>query len=161
MYTYRGITHSKAKVFSVTFVYGATQSDGYRPNYRHLTPKVDRNGFWPARFLCHGNSSPDEILSVCFAQEERKVYLKTHSGKVELDTEHLLHLSQRHLCTSAVERQPTNSGEQVTTWRDLNGLFYRHSHIVRLLLQSNSTELHLSMNILKLVAWLFDHRVLS
>jgi hypothetical protein len=53
-----------------------------RTNYRHLTPKVDRNGFCPARFLCHGNGSPDEILSICLAQENREMYPQTHSGKL-------------------------------------------------------------------------------
>jgi hypothetical protein len=42
--------------------------------YRHLTPKVDRNGFWPVLFLCHGNGSPDGILSIFLAQENREIY---------------------------------------------------------------------------------------
>jgi hypothetical protein len=25
-------------------------------------------------FLCHGNGSPDEILSICLAQENREMY---------------------------------------------------------------------------------------
>jgi hypothetical protein len=33
-------------------------------------------------FLCHGNGSPDEILQICLAQENREMYPKTHSGKL-------------------------------------------------------------------------------
>jgi hypothetical protein len=33
-------------------------------------------------FLCHRNDSPDEILSICLAQENREMYPKTHSGKL-------------------------------------------------------------------------------
>jgi hypothetical protein len=33
-------------------------------------------------FLCHGNGSPDEILSICLAQENREMYPKTHSDKL-------------------------------------------------------------------------------
>jgi hypothetical protein len=29
----------------------------------------------PARFLCNGNGSPDEILSICLAQENQEMYL--------------------------------------------------------------------------------------
>jgi hypothetical protein len=69
---FRRIIHSEEKVFSVTLVESVTKFDGYRQNYCHLTPKVNRNGFCPARFLCHGNGSPDEILSICLAQENRE-----------------------------------------------------------------------------------------
>jgi hypothetical protein len=31
-------------------------------------------------FLCLGNGSPDEILSICLAQENREMYPWTHSG---------------------------------------------------------------------------------
>jgi hypothetical protein len=44
--------------------------------------KVDRNGFCHACFLCHGNGSPDEILSICLAKENREMYPLTHSGKL-------------------------------------------------------------------------------
>jgi hypothetical protein len=71
---FRRIIHSEEKVCSVTFMESVTKFDGYRPNYRHLTPKVDRNGFCPARFMCHGNGSPDEILSIYLAQENREMY---------------------------------------------------------------------------------------
>jgi hypothetical protein len=33
-------------------------------------------------FLCHGNGSPDEILSICLGQEKREMYPFTHSGKL-------------------------------------------------------------------------------
>jgi hypothetical protein len=33
-------------------------------------------------FLCHGNGLPDEILSICLAQENREMYPWTHSGKL-------------------------------------------------------------------------------
>jgi hypothetical protein len=33
-------------------------------------------------FPCQGNGSPDEILSMCLAQEKRKMYPETHSGKL-------------------------------------------------------------------------------
>jgi hypothetical protein len=71
---FRRIFQSEEKVFSVTFVESVTKSDGYRPNYRHLTPKADWNCFCPARFLCHGNGLPDEILSICLAQENQEMY---------------------------------------------------------------------------------------
>jgi hypothetical protein len=32
-----------------------------------------------ARFVCHRNSSPDEIFSICLAQENREMY---HSDKL-------------------------------------------------------------------------------
>jgi hypothetical protein len=32
-------------------------------------------------FLCHGNGSLDEILSICLEQENREMYLDTHSRK--------------------------------------------------------------------------------
>jgi hypothetical protein len=45
-----------------------------RPDYCNLTPKFDRNGFCPVRFLCHGSGSPDEILSICLVQGNREMY---------------------------------------------------------------------------------------
>jgi hypothetical protein len=69
---FRTIIDSEEKVFSVTSVESDRKCDGYRPNYRHLTPKVDWNGLCPARFLCHRNGSPDEILSNCLAQTIRE-----------------------------------------------------------------------------------------
>jgi hypothetical protein len=35
---------------------------------------MQRNGFYPARFLYDGNGSPDEILSICLAQKYRQMY---------------------------------------------------------------------------------------
>jgi hypothetical protein len=52
------------------------------------------------------------------------------------DNEHSLHLRKRHCCTTTVSIQLTDWREQVTTWRDLCGLLYSHSDIVRLLIQS-------------------------
>jgi hypothetical protein len=51
----------------------------WEPELLHLswavtTQKVDRNVFCPARFLYHGNDSPDEILSICLAQENREMH---------------------------------------------------------------------------------------
>jgi hypothetical protein len=60
-------------------VESVTKFDGYRPNYCHLTPKVDRNGFCPARFLCHGNGL---LLPISLAQDNREMYPYTHSGKL-------------------------------------------------------------------------------
>jgi hypothetical protein len=86
-------------------------------------------------------------------------YVRTRR-QVVFNNEHSLHLWKRHPCTSTVERQLTDWREQVTTWRDLRGLLYSHSDIVCLLIQSNCTDLQPSINILKWVAWLFDHPVL-
>jgi hypothetical protein len=61
-------------LLSVGNVQSVTKFDGYRPHYRQLTPKVDQNGFCPARFLCHGNGSSDDILSICLAQENPEMY---------------------------------------------------------------------------------------
>jgi hypothetical protein len=36
----------------------------------------------PARFLCHENRSPDDILSICLTQEIREMYHKKHSVKL-------------------------------------------------------------------------------
>jgi hypothetical protein len=35
-----------------------------------------------ARFLCHGNGLPEEILTICLAQKNWKMYFQTHSGKL-------------------------------------------------------------------------------
>jgi hypothetical protein len=75
------------------------------------------------------------------------------------DNEHSLHLWKRHPCTSTVEKQLTDWREQVTTWRDLCGLFYSHSDIVCLLIQLNCTELQPWIDILIWIAWLFDYPV--
>jgi hypothetical protein len=40
------ILHSEEEVMSVTFVESVTNFDRYHPNYCHLTPKVDWNGFY-------------------------------------------------------------------------------------------------------------------
>jgi hypothetical protein len=69
-------------VFAVTFVEIVSKVDGYLSNYSHLTSKVGRKVLCPARFLCHGNGSQDEILSICLAQENRKMHPSTHSGKL-------------------------------------------------------------------------------
>jgi hypothetical protein len=76
------IIHSEQKVFSGRFVKNITKFDEHRPNYRHLTPKVDQNGFYPTHFLCHPNGLPDEILSTWLAEENRKMHPWTHSGKL-------------------------------------------------------------------------------
>jgi hypothetical protein len=71
---YIKIRKQKKKVkLSVRNVHSVTKFD-YIVQTRHLAPKVDRNGFCPARFLCHGNGSPDEILLICLAQENREMY---------------------------------------------------------------------------------------
>jgi hypothetical protein len=72
--TFHRIIYYVEKVFSVTFMESITKFDGYHPNYCHLTTKVDRNGFCPAHFLCHGNSSPDEILLICLTKEIWEMY---------------------------------------------------------------------------------------
>jgi hypothetical protein len=81
-----------------------------RPNYRHLTMKVNRNGFCSARFLCHENGSTDEMKSICLAQENQETHHYTHSGKFSnnetagsVGNEQSLHLWERHPCTLAVE----------------------------------------------------------
>jgi hypothetical protein len=43
-------------------------------------PKVDRNCFCRARFLCHRNGSPDEMISTRLAQDDRQMIPYTHSG---------------------------------------------------------------------------------
>jgi hypothetical protein len=40
------------------------------------------NGFCLAHFPCHGNSSPDEILLICLAQEIWEMYPWTNSGNL-------------------------------------------------------------------------------
>jgi hypothetical protein len=65
----RGIIHSEEKVFSVTFMHSRTNFDACCPNYCQLTPKADWNGFCLAHFLCYGNGSPNEILSICLTWE--------------------------------------------------------------------------------------------
>jgi hypothetical protein len=48
--------------------------DVCRPDNGDVTTKVVRVGFGLAYYLCHGNGSPDEILSICLAQESREIY---------------------------------------------------------------------------------------
>jgi hypothetical protein len=104
-------------------------------------------------FLCHGNGSPDEILSICSHRRIGKCipkliltgWIRTRC-QVVFDNEHSLHLWKRHPCTSTVWRQLTVWRKQVTKWRDLRGLLYSHSDIVCLLIQSNCTELQPSIN---------------
>jgi hypothetical protein len=119
-------------------------------------------------FPCHGNGSPDEILSNCFAQEIREMYPYTHSGKLSKNEMSgsvqqwtLVALIKRHRCTSTVWRQLTDWREQVTTWRDLRGLLYSHSDTVCLLIQSNYIELQPSINILIWIEWLFYDSVFA
>jgi hypothetical protein len=38
--------------------------------------------FDATRFCSDGNGLPDEILSICLAQENREMYPQTHSGKL-------------------------------------------------------------------------------
>jgi hypothetical protein len=129
-------------------------------NYRHLTPKVDRNCFYPARFLCLGNGSAGDILSICFAQENREMYPWTHSGRLSknevFENEHLLHLWKRHPWTLTVWQQLTDWREQVATWRGLRRLLYSHSDIV--VYWSNRIVLNCN-HMFVWVAWLFDHSV--
>lgn len=47
--------------------------DEHRPVYGHFIQKFDRNGFCPARFECHGNFSPFEILPKYLAQENMEM----------------------------------------------------------------------------------------
>jgi hypothetical protein len=122
----------------------------------------------PVKSLCSDrNGSPDEILSICLAQGNREMWSWTRSGnkirtrcQVFFDSEHSLHLWNRHPCTSTVWRQLTDWRKLVTTWRDLLGLLYSYSDTMCLLIQSNCIELQPSINILICVAWLFDHSVL-
>jgi hypothetical protein len=119
-------------------------------------------------FLCHGNGSPDKILSIffwhrrigkCISKLILASYVRTRC-QVVFNNEHSLHLWKRHPCTSTIERQLTDWSEQVTTWRDLRALLYSHSDIVCLLIQTNCIELQPSINILIWVTWFFDHPVL-
>jgi hypothetical protein len=75
LYLSKNKLHSNQKTnnnvtLSVGSVDRVTKFDGYRPNYRHLRPKVDRNGLCSSRFLCHRNGTPEEIMSVCFGTGE-------------------------------------------------------------------------------------------
>jgi hypothetical protein len=83
----------------------------------------------------------------CIPKLTVETYVRTRC-QVALDSEHSLHLWKRHPCTSTVWRQLTDWREQVTTWRDLRRLLYSHSDTVCLLIQTNFTELHPSVNIL-------------
>jgi hypothetical protein len=106
-------------------------------------------------FLCHGNGSPDEILSICLAQENRRMYPVNHSDKLSKNKMPgsvrqwtLVPLVKKTSLHFTVWRQLTGWREQVTTWRDLRGLLYSHSDIVYLLIQSNCIGLQPSINIL-------------
>jgi hypothetical protein len=85
-------------------------------------------------------------------------YVRTRR-QVVFDNEHSLHLWKRHPCTSNAWRQLLDWREQVTTWRDVGGLLYRHNNIVCSLIQSNCIELQPSITILIWVAWLLDQAV--
>jgi hypothetical protein len=108
---------------------GEGNKDWWILSKRHLTPKVDWNSFWPARFLCHGNGSPDKTLSICLSQENQEMNPQTHSCKlsknemrVVFNNEESLHLWKRHPCTLTVWQQLMDWHKQLTTWRDLCGL---------------------------------------
>jgi hypothetical protein len=78
----------------------------------HYFPLVWCN---PGKSFSHGNDSPDEILSIFLAQENRKwmpklilaSYVRTRCQAV-FENKHSLRLWERHLCTSTVERQLTD-----------------------------------------------------
>jgi hypothetical protein len=89
------------------------------------------------------------ILSVCLAQENRKMYPHTHSGRLSKNEmpgnfRHwalvvlVVEKASLHL---TVQRQQTDWREQVTTWRDLRGFLYSHKDIVCLLTQMNCIEI--------------------
>jgi hypothetical protein len=115
-------------------------------------------------FVCHGNCSPDKMLSICLAQKNREMYPQSHSGKLSKDKvpggvrrrSHVAFFWKWHLCTSTLERQLTDWRERVAAWRDLRGLLCRRSGIVCLLIPSNCTELESSINILIRVARFAD-----
>jgi hypothetical protein len=169
-------------ILNVGNVQSVTQFDGYRPNYRHLTPKVDRNGFCPARFLCQGNGSPDEILSICLKQENLKIYpkfilaicLKQENLKiypklilasfvrtrcqVVFDNKHSLHLWKRHPCTWLLkDNWLTDASILQHDVTSVGSCIV--TAILCLLIQSKCIELQPWINILAWVAWLFDHSV--
>jgi hypothetical protein len=79
---WRRIIHSVKKVFSMTFTDGFTRFKWCRPNYNDLTLRVDQNCFCSTRILSRGNGSLDDILSICLAQENRKMAPVTHSGRL-------------------------------------------------------------------------------
>jgi hypothetical protein len=75
------VSSALKSVFSMTFLGTATKLKGCI-DCRHSTPELDRIGFCPARFLCHGNGLPDMVVSVCLAQENWEMYPGTHFGKL-------------------------------------------------------------------------------
>jgi hypothetical protein len=115
-------------------------------------------------FLCHGSGSPDKILSVCLAQENREMYPKTHSGM--LSKNEMVGSVRQWILVALVKKtslhfnywKTTDWHEQVT-WCDLRGLLCSHSDTVCLLIQSNCIELQPSVNSSVMVAWLLDHPV--
>jgi hypothetical protein len=120
----------------MTFVGSVTKFDEYRPNYRHVTPKFGRNGFCPARFLCHGNGS------VCLAQENRKMIPKLIRAsyvsarcQAAFHSEHSLHLCKRHPCVWLFEgNRPTGASRlqhDVTCvgWYTFTAMFFVYNPI--------------------------------
>jgi hypothetical protein len=125
-----------------------------RPNCRHLIPMFDRNGFCPARFPCRGNGSPDEILSICLAQENREMYPYIHSGKLYKNE---IASSVRQWTLVALVKKTSLHCECWKTadgltragynMMSLLGLLYSHSDFV-FFIQSNCIELQPSIHIL-------------
>jgi hypothetical protein len=87
--------HSEEKVLSVTLIVNLTKFDGYRPNYAHLTPKVDRNDFCP---VLHRRFTKQDTVDLLGTGESgkatlnsfRQVTRKRH--QVAFDSEHSLRL---------------------------------------------------------------------
>jgi hypothetical protein len=52
-------------------------SDACVRSFPHVQTRRPRE-----EFLCHGNGSPEEILSICLAQENWQMYPWTHPGKL-------------------------------------------------------------------------------
>jgi hypothetical protein len=82
-------------------------------------------------FLCHGNVLPDEILSICLAQENREMYPKTHFGKLSKNEMPgsvrqwtLVALVKKTSLRFDCWKKTDGLSEQVITWRDLCGLLY-------------------------------------
>jgi hypothetical protein len=73
----RRLIHSEQEAFSVTFVKTVSTFDGYRPNYRHLAPKVDRNGFCVACFLVTEKVYQTKYRRISGTEESENVFLKS------------------------------------------------------------------------------------
>jgi ribosome modulation factor len=121
----------KKKFYQRILVETVIKSERYRPNWRHLTPEVDRRSFCPARTLRHGNGCPDEILPLCLAQQDRELCPYTHSGKQSkkevtgsVRQRTLVALVKKTSWHLALKKTDWLTGwrDQVTTWRDVRGL---------------------------------------